>query len=262
MDGRPVSIFPVEIGGFLSDNGHMNRIGALFLATMALVGTVQADPTGAYSALRAAQKVASTGTLVEVKGERGEPMPQQWVILYSDPQARGGVREVVVANGSVLSQRTPLNGYSGIGAQAPIKLSRLNLDSDAVFKIANKQAQEQEIGFNWVDYKLQAESSTGSPVWVMRLFDSMGAQVGTMQVSAEDGSIVMPLQVAEVRRNEDTQQFSDSPTGQRMGGLIGKVTGTVEKSANTVKDVTLRTVGNVQEFLTGDRTIGPRDNED
>lgn len=252
----------MEIAHILSDNGDMNRIGALLLAVMALVGTVQADSAGAYTALRAAQKVASTGTLVEVKGERGEPMPQQWVILYSDPQARGGVREVVVANGSVISQRTPLNGYSGVGVQPPIKLSRLNLDSDAVFKIANKQAQEREVGFHWVDYKLQAESSTGSPVWVMRLYDSMGAQVGTLQVSAEDGSIVMPLQIAQTRRNEDTEQFSDSPTGQRMGGLIGKVTGTVERSANTVKNVTLRTVGNVQEFLTGDRTIGPKDNED
>jgi len=254
--------FPVEIAIILFDNGDMNRIGALFLAAMALVGTVRADSAGAYTALRAAQKVASTGTLVEVKGERGEPMPQQWVILYSDPQARGGVREVVVANGSVISQRTPLNGYSGVGAQPPIKLSRLNLDSDAVFKIANKQAQEKQVGFNWVDYKLQAESSTGSPVWVMRLYDSMGAQVGSLQVSAEDGSIVMPLQVAQGRRNEDTEQFSDTPTGQKMGGLIGKVTGTVERSANTVKNVTLRTVGNVQEFLTGDRTIGPKDNED
>lgn len=241
----------------------MKRILALLATLMALVGAVQAQPTGpgAYAALRTAQKVASTGSLVEVKGDRGEPQPQQWVILYSDPQARGGVREVVVSGSEIVSQRTPLNGYSGVGAQPPIKLSRLNLDSEAAFKIANKQAMDQQVSFNWVDYNLRAESTTGSPVWVMKLYDNMGAQVGTMQVSAEDGSIVMPLQIAQVRSDENTSQFSDSPTGQKMGGLIGTVGNTVERSANTVKDVTLRTVGNVQEFLTGQRTIGPRDDD-
>jgi hypothetical protein len=238
----------------------MKRILAFLVVSVALVGVSRAD-SSAYSALRTAQKVASTGTLVEVKGERGEPQPQQWVILYSDPQARGGVREVVVSDGTVVSQRTPLNGYSGVTAQPPIKLSRLNLDSEAAFQIANKQAEKQQVGFNWVDYNLRAESSTGSPVWVLRLFDNMGAQIGTLQISAEDGSIVMPLQLAESRPDENTQQFSDSSTGKRMGGLIGTVTGTVEKSANTVKNVTLRTVGNVQEFLTGERTIGPKDND-
>lgn len=253
--------FPVEIALTLPDNTGMKRILALLIATSALVGAVQAQVNSAYSALRTAQRVASTGSLVEVKGERGEPQPQQWVILYNDPQARGGVREVVVANGEVVSQRTPLNGYSGITSQPSIKLSRLNLDSEAAFQIANKQAQQRQVGFNWVDYNLRAESTTGSPVWVMRLFDNMGAQVGTMQVSAEDGSVVVPLQIAQVRSNEDTSQFSDSGTGQKMGGLIGTVTGTVERSANTVKNVTLRTVGNVQEFLTGNRTIGPQDDE-
>jgi hypothetical protein len=29
-----------------------------------------------------------------------------------------------------------------------------------------------------------------------------------------------------------------------------------------VKDTTLRTVGTVQEFLTGERTIGPKDEDD
>ena len=41
-------------------------------------------------------------------------------------------------------------------------------------------------------------------------------------------------------------------TARAVGGTIGGI-------ANGVKNTTLRTVGSVQEFFTGERTIGPQD---
>ena len=91
----------------------------------------------------------------------------------------------------------------------------------------------------------------------------MGARVGVIHISAEDGSIVMPLEVAETPVLEDTTSpLEDSPTGQRIGGVIGTVGGVVERTAIKVKDTTLRTVGTVQEVLTGERTIGPKDEDE
>ena len=237
--------------------------GRVFVSVfaMSLLSTRAADGGSAFAALRTAQKVASTGSLVQLTGTRGEARPSEWTILYSDPQARGGVREVVVSGDVIVSQRTPLRGFSGISSLPPIKLTRLNTDSDAAFKVADQQARAQAIGFHWLDYALQADNVSGVPVWTLKLYDHMGAQVGTLKISAEDGSVVQPLEGTTVVRHSSPEGDSDGPT-RRIGGVIGTATGIVERTANNVKNVTLRTAGTVQEVLTGERTIGPKDDDD
>jgi hypothetical protein len=173
------------------------------------------------------------------------------------------VKEVVASGDVVVSERTPLRGYPGIGSSQPIVLTRFKIDSDGAFDIANRQASTRRIGFNWVDYTLRANNVTGAPMWILRLYDNMGAQVGVIQISAEDGSVITPLSSSNlVRRDEEDDDEEDeegSVVEQRIGGVIGTVGGTVERTANKVKDSTLRAVGTVQEVLTGERTIGPQD---
>jgi hypothetical protein len=70
------------------------------------------------------------------------------------------------------------------------------------------------------------------------------------------------LEVSEPAFTEPPEQVSESSTGRSVGGFIGRVGGTVGNVGNAVKDTTLRTVGTVQEFLTGERTIGPKDEDD
>jgi hypothetical protein len=103
----------------------------------------------------------------------------------------------------------------------------------------------------------------GAPMWILRLYDSMGIKVGVVQISAENGSVIVPPEASEPPPpTEPTEQFSDSPAGKRIEGVIGRVGGTLEGVANAVKDTTLRTAGTVQEFFTGERTIGPKDEDD
>ena len=214
-------------------------------------------------ALKAAQKAADgSASLLVVTGERGEPQPQEWKVILSDPAARGGIREIVASGDVIVSQRTPLKGYTGAGSEPSIALTRLNLDSDRAFEIANKQAIARRIGFSWVDYTLRANAAGGAPMWILRLHDSMGIKVGVIQISAENGAVIMPMEATEQPPAESVEQFSDSPTVKRIGGVLGRVGGTLGGVANTVKDKTLRTAGTVQEFLTGERTIGPRDDDD
>ena len=237
---------------------------ALIMLQGTLFGvSVQAADASAYASLRAAQKVAGeSATLMEMTGDHGEPGPQDWKIIFRDPSARGGVREVIASGQEVTSQRTPLRGYADLGTQQPIALNRLNLDSGGAFDVANKQAIAKQVPFNWVDYSLRAHNVTGAPMWVMRLYNNLGVQVGVLQVSAEDGSIIMPLEVVSQPRSSAQPKEEGSATGKKIGGVIGTVGNSAERLGNTVKDSTLRAVGTVQEVLTGDRTIGPKDDEE
>jgi len=227
-------------------------IGILALAGQARAGIP------AQAAISTAKTAAGKGTLVEMTGERGDPNPQSWTLVYTDPDARGGVKEVVVTGASVESIRTPLHGYTGVGAQPAIAANRLNLDSRGAFDIAEKQAVQRRLGFNWVNYTLRANNVTGAPMWVVRLYDHMGVQVGVIQVSGEDGSIIMPLEVASARSNENT---TESAAEKKIGGVIGTVGNVLGNTANKVKNGTLRAVGTVQEVLTGERTVGPQDED-
>ena len=190
-----------------------------------LAASAWADGGTAYLALKAAQQAAdASANLISVTGERGEPQPQEWKLVFNDPAARGGVREVVASGDVVVSQRTPLKGYTGLGKQSSIALARLNLDSDRAFEIVNKQAVSKRIGFSWVDYTLRANETSGAPMWILKLYDSMGIRVGTVQVSAEDGSLIAPLEAGEpaahgIRRA--IQRFADRKESwglSRQGG--------------------------------------------
>ena len=253
----------MENSTVVRDGFAMGRFFTLALGWWLVAASASADGGTAYLALKAAQKAAdSSASLLEVTGERGEPQPQEWKVVLSDPDARGGIREVVASGDVIVSQRTPLKGYAGVGSEPAIALTRLNLDSDRAFEIANKQAIAKRLGFSWVDYTLRADAAGGAPMWILRLHNSMGMKVGVIQISAENGTVVMPLEAVEAPSAESSEQFSDSETGRRIGGFLGRVGGTVGGVANTVKDTTLRTVGTVQEFLTGERTIGPKAEDD
>jgi hypothetical protein len=241
----------------------MDKFVAFLIGASMLAVSAWADGGTAYLAVKAAQKGADpTAELVEVIGERGEPQPQEWKVILRDPAARGGIREVVASGDVVVSQRTPLRGYSELSGQSSIALPRLNLDSDRAFEIANKQAIAKKVGFSWVDYTLRANATGGSPMWILRLYNNMGSQVGVVQISAENGLVISPLEPGPPPPTESTEQFSDTRTGRTVGGFLGRVGGTVGGVANGVKNTTLRTVGTVQEFFTGERTIGPKNEDD
>ena len=222
-----------------------------------------ADGGPAYLAINAAQKaIKPPAALVEITGDRGDPRPLEWKLVYRDASARGGVREFLASGDVVVSERTPLRGYPEIASSQPISLERLRVDSDEAFAIANKQAATRRLGFHWIDYTLQTHFTTGAPMWILRLFDNMGAQVGVIQISAEDGSVLKSLPSSgTVRLDETPSRSEDSQAVRKIGGVIGTVGGVVERTAVTVKDSTLRAAGTVQEVLTGERTIGPKGDE-
>ncbi len=249
------------------------------LKKIALIFVLGALATGhglaatAYEALQVVKKARGDGVLkqlVEVRGETGQPQPQSWTILMSDPSARGGIREFVVTGGEIASERTPVRGYTvGTGAFPVLNFTRLNLDSDGAFRVANTHATNAKLGFHTVDYTLRTNDTDGAPMWVLHLFDYMGAPVGNLEVSAENGKVVRALEVDPDAREKpvaETESGTETKTHFK-GGVFGfvertskdvgtKVKDTSISVGQTVKKTSLNVAGTVQEALTGERTIG------
>ncbi|MEO6052645.1 MAG: hypothetical protein ABIP97_01400, partial [Chthoniobacterales bacterium] len=217
----------------------------------------------AYQALKVVKAAKGEDTLkslVEISGESGDPQPDLWKMLFNDSTARGGVREIVVENGAIASERTPLRGFAGVGDMPSMNPSQLTIDSDKVFRLAEGQATKNQIGFHRLDYKLRIGGDASSPLWSIRLYDNMGALVGKMEVSAVNGDIIQPLtlDIDYVKHGSSSSAEGDDSLREHWkesGGLIGKVEDVTKRTGNTIKHTTLRVGGAVQEFFTGERTI-------
>lgn len=169
----------------------------LLLLAMALVSAPalgQIDrQLPAYEALRTVGREKGEGwlaNLIEMRGVDGDPQPSRWLLTFRDQEARGGVREFAVTRQGVISERAPVRVQS-VSASEVMSARALNLDSTGAFTAANKQAAAAKVGFQSLNYLLQ--NSKGTPVWLVQLFDAGGAEVGKMEISAKDGSVVSPL---------------------------------------------------------------------
>ncbi len=143
----------------------------------------------AYSALRILGKESGEDTLkrvVEVRGRNGTPVPAVWKVVLTDSKTRGGLREVEIQRGKILSERTPVGRPLG----AVMNFGQLNLDSEGAFTIANQQAQKAGIAFNRVDYLLKSGTNGGAPVWDLQLSDSSSGNKASLQIAADTGTVL------------------------------------------------------------------------
>jgi len=230
--------------------------GILLILLVCTSSALAGNAGSAILALRAVadQPYAANATIVELKGERADPMPAEWQILLADPSARGGVREVSVANGAIISERTPLKGFENVSEMSPIQTSEVSVDSSSLFQSVQQNANDERVAFHWLAYTLRIDTATHEPVWTIRLYDEMGTVVGTMGIAAQGGAIVQAIQMPDGSPAKKSQ-------GKKVGGLFGRIGDFTESTARKVGDTTLRTVGTVQEFLVGERTIGPKDDQ-
>ena len=152
------------------------------------LGVLQASDT-AYSALRVLGKRDGQEVLnhvVELYGRNGTPQPATWKIIVDDPRARGGVREVEVQRGKIISERTPTSH----GMSNPMNFNQLNLDSEGAFTIANQEAQKANVPFDRVNFLLKAGTGGGAPVWELELFDGRNGRSGSLTIAADSGTVL------------------------------------------------------------------------
>ncbi len=170
----------------------MNRTFLFATAAFSLVAPAawSADtPDTAYDALRAASaKVGrdSQNRVLELSGQSGRPQPFIWHVSMAEEGSKGGVLVVDVQRGKVVGQRRMANSTPG----ARLNLSAIQLDSDGVFTVANGEAVRAGVSFDRLNYTLNSNNQAGFPVWNVDLFDGPGKRVGSLQISADTGSVV------------------------------------------------------------------------
>jgi hypothetical protein len=157
------------------------------LAFTLLVAAQTARAATAYEALRILGKQKSEALLdniVEVRGEKGAPQPRVWKITVKEATARGGAKEFSI-------QATRLAGEQAAQAGgAPMNMSQLNLDSDGVHTVAEREAKKVAFAYDHASYTLRAGSKGGSPVWEIRLTDDRSGDTASLHIAATTGNIL------------------------------------------------------------------------
>ena len=162
--------------------------GALLLLVTPVLAQEHAT---AYDALRVVGTQLNrdfVDHVISITGVEGDPQPETWKIMLDDPRARGGVREVEVANGRVVSERTPVRSIAGSTEGATIDTARLNLDSSGAFAVASHTAERSNSAFATVSYTLRTDQG-GEPIWIVTLVNKSSRPVGTIYVGANRGTV-------------------------------------------------------------------------
>lgn len=176
---------------------------AFFVAFLALAQSAAMAADTAYSALRIMAKQRGDSALnqvLEVRGRQGKPQPDVWRITLKDDTARGGLREVEVQKGQIISQRTPVARPIG----GSVNLNQLNLDSDGVFMLVNQETDKAGVVFDRIDFVLRSGTRGGAPVWTTELFNRDSGRVGLLEISADSGAILRK-ELEQVPARELTQ---------------------------------------------------------
>ena len=226
-----------------------------------------AAPVSAYEALISVGRQkgnAYLDNLVEMRAVEGSPQPRQWTLLFRDASARGGMREFVVSNRGISSERTPLRADDALLVAPTMPYAQLKLDSKGAFTEANKLATQAKLGFDSVSYRLH--SVNGAPVWTLRLLDASRREVGSLALSAATSAVVTPLAKGSGTKTSGANPAAaatpaeNRPLGERWaegGGLVGHMTRWSERTW----DATTNTAGNVgrsvETFFVGRPTNAP-----
>jgi hypothetical protein len=162
----------------------------LVLLLLATPAFAQERPT-AYQALRTVGMQLNrdyVNHVILISGSNGDPQPETWRILLDDPKASGGVRELEVSNGKIISERTPLRSAVEGSLGATIDTVKLNLDSSGAYTLARQTAEKSHVTFATADYTLRVDER-GNPIWMVALQRQGGEPAGTIYIGANHGSI-------------------------------------------------------------------------
>ena len=160
---------------------------SLSLATAALA---QENPS-AYEALRVIGTQLNremVSRVISVTGVDGDPQPRSWKVLVADRRANGGVREIIVEDDRIASQRVPNRSVVGSTEGNTINTARLNLDSTGAYAVASHTAETSHVTFALVSYTLRTDDR-GIPTWIVTLEDRSRKPLGSIHIKANDGRI-------------------------------------------------------------------------
>ena len=183
----------------------------LLAASLLLAGPVLAQENpSAYEALRTMGTQLNRQTVnrvVSVSGVDGDPQPRTWKILVEDKNTAGGVREYVIEDNRIASQRVPNRSVTGTTQGSTIDVSKLNLDSTGAYSVAAHTAETSHVTFSLTSYTLRTDDR-GNPVWIVTLADRSNRPVGTIHIRASDGRV---KRVEGLFQGRNLEQVEENP---------------------------------------------------
>ena len=182
------------------------------LASLLLAGPILAQENpSAYEALRVIGTQMNrqlVNRVVSVTGVDGDPQPRTWKILLEDRNTNGGVREIVVEDNRIVSQRVPNRSVVGSTQDATINTAKLNLDSTGAYSVASHTAETSHVTYALTSYTLRTDEK-GNPIWIVTLGDRSGRPVGTIHIRASDGRVKRVEGMYQGRNMEQVEENRD-----------------------------------------------------
>lgn len=182
------------------------------VATLLVAGPVLAQESpSAYEALRVIGTQLNrqmVNRVISVSGVDGDPQPRTWKILVADRNANGGVREIVVEENRIVSQRVPNRSVVGSSEGATINTAKLNLDSTGAYSVASHTAHTSHVTFSSTSYTLRTDDR-GNPIWIVTLADRSNRPVGTIHIRASDGRVSRVEGMYQGRNMEQVEEYRD-----------------------------------------------------
>jgi hypothetical protein len=221
----------------------------LLLATPVLA---QENPS-AYEALRVMGTQLNrqlVNRVVSVSGSEGDPQPRAWKVLVEDKNAANGIREIVVEDNRVVSQRATNRSVVGSTKGATINTSKLNLDSTGAYSVAAHTAETSHVTFSLTSYTLRTDDR-GNPVWVVTLADRSNRPVGTIHIRASDGRVT---RVEGMYQGRNMEQVEVNPDVADNGPAVENDEQVQNDDENSDENLVLKDVKRMFRRTTRDAT--------
>lgn len=235
----------------------MKTVGFLTIIFLTFACPLFADAT-AYQALEYLVERKGKGALRQVflvSGEQGASQPETWVVFRGRPNAVKVHAKEISSKGRITSCDVPASEMNLAPHSRPINFSVLNLDTNAAWNIAKKQARKENFRFNKANYRLTTHSLTGVPAWTMQLFNEKRGTMGELTISGATGDVLDALQLyryrIEVENGQETLFTKREPWGYRALRSIGRwFSQTGEAYGHDLQQA----AGTTEEILVGRRT--------
>jgi hypothetical protein len=228
----------------------------LFPALLLLITPALAqEEATAYEALRAVGTQLGRGALnhvVSITGMEGDPQPEKWKIILEDPDARGGVRELQVANERITSNRSVGHRAAGSTDGATIDIARLNLDSSGAYAVASHTAEKSHTQFATVSYTLRTDERS-EPVWIVTLLNKSSRPVGTIYIGATRGTVKRTEGMFAGATMEDVENdYDQEDEGGTISGVKTRIKEGFRRTQEEARDMFDRVKRSFSDFINRD----------
>lgn len=158
----------------------------LFLCALTLCA--HADNT-ALGALKLLPKDAAK-RLARIEARDGRPQPERWYLLVHDAAVPTGMREVVVAGGKIVANRTLSQFADSLHPAEVVGAASVKVDSDMLVRVVASFVVANGARFGSLSYELGKEVATGVPQWRVTILDPKGGTVGVLVLDATKGTVL------------------------------------------------------------------------